>query len=106
EVLKNGRPAPTGGNWEHTPLMVDGMLYMRSEVGPVVALDPLTGKVIWTDTKASIGGRSRGISYWTDGKDARIFALDGSNLVALNAKTGERYAGFAAHGHVDLTVYG
>src|SRR5690348_12308527 len=64
EVLKNGRPAPTGGNWEHTPLFVNGMLYMRSEVGPVVALDPLTGKTVWTDTKAGIGGRSRGISYW------------------------------------------
>jgi quinoprotein glucose dehydrogenase len=79
---------------------------MRSEVGPVVAVDPLTGKTVWTDTKAGIGGRSRGISYWTDGKDARIIAMDGSNLVALNAKTGERYPDFGTDGKVDLTVYG
>jgi quinoprotein glucose dehydrogenase len=105
EVLK-GRAAPVGGNFEHTPLMIGGILYMRSEAGPVVAMDPATGKMIWADAKASIGGRSRGISYWTDGSDARIFALDGSDLVALNAKTGERYPNFGSAGKVDLTVYG
>ena len=104
EVL-NGKKRPPGGNFEHTPLMVGGMLYMRSEAGPVVALDPTTGKVLWADKKAGVVGRSRGISYWTDGKDARILTLDGSDLIALNAKTGERYPGFGTDGRVDLKVY-
>jgi quinoprotein glucose dehydrogenase len=32
-------------NWQNTPLMVDGLLYMSSGVGTVVALDAATGKV-------------------------------------------------------------
>lgn len=104
EVLR-GKAALVGGNYEHTPLMVGGLLYMRSEAGPVVALDPTDGKVVWVDQQAHGTGVSRGLSYWTDGKDARIFALDGSDLIALNAKTGQRYGDFGDRGRVDLKVY-
>lgn len=104
EVL-NGNKAPMAGNWQLTPLMVDGLLYIRTEFGPVAALDPTTGKVVWTDKKAEGVGRSRGVAYWSDGKDSRILALDGSDLVALNAKTGERYPTFGDNGRVDLAVY-
>lgn len=100
-----GNDPPMAGNFQGTPLMVGGLLFMRSETGPVTALDPTTGKVVWVDTKAEGVGRSRGISYWEDGKDARIIALDGSDLVALNAKTGARYDSFGEGGRVDLTVY-
>jgi glucose dehydrogenase len=105
ETLAEGRKALVGGNFEQTPLFVDGTLYMRSESGPVVALDPLTGKTLWVDDHAKAGGRSRGISYWTDGKDARIFAMDGANLISLDTKTGRRDANFGESGAVDLRVY-
>lgn len=106
EVLGSDEKPMVGSNYEHTPLMVDGLLYMRSDAGPLMALDPETGKVVWTDRKASTGGgKSRGIAYWSDGKDARIFALDGSDLVAVNARTGERYSDFGEGGRVDLNVY-
>src|SRR5215470_14578845 len=36
-------------NWQNTPVMVDGLLYMSSGVGVVVALDAVTGKVVWFD---------------------------------------------------------
>ena len=36
------------------------------------------------------GRTSRGVAYWSDGRDARILALTGQYLVALNAKTGKR----------------
>jgi quinoprotein glucose dehydrogenase len=104
EVL-HGREALVGGNFENTPLMVGGLLFMRSEAGPVVALDASTGRVVWADSKAAGVGSSRGVAYWTDGKDGRVFALDGSDLIALNAKTGERYADFGSGGRVDLMVY-
>lgn len=105
EVLGGDKPM-VGSNYEHTPLMVDGMLYMRSDAGPVMALNPETGKVMWTDKKATTGGgKSRGIAYWSDGKDSRIFALDGADLVAVNAKTGERYQDFGNGGRVDLNIY-
>jgi quinoprotein glucose dehydrogenase len=97
-------------NYQHTPLMVDGLLYMSTAVGAVTALDPATGKTVWFDTLPprpdgqgpARGGPTRSIAYWTDGRDARIIANVGTNLVALNAKTGKRYADFGDNGQVDL----
>jgi quinoprotein glucose dehydrogenase len=111
EELREAFPkaqAPT--NYEHTPLMVDGLLYMSTATGMVAALDPTTGRSVWHDRPPAQpggaparGGATRGIAYWTDGKDARIIANVGSSLVALNAKTGQRYPGFGTDGQVDLT---
>src|SRR5262245_7104829 len=39
--------AQASNNWEHTPLMVGGLMYMSTAVGTVAALDPATGKVVW-----------------------------------------------------------
>ena len=36
--------APT--NYQHTPLVVDGLLYLSTAVGVVVALEPSTGKTV------------------------------------------------------------
>ena len=97
-------------NYQHTPLMVDGLLYMSTAVGAVTALDPATGKTVWFDMLPprpdgqgpARGGPTRGIAYWTDGRDSRILANVGTNLVAVNAKTGKRYADFGENGQVDL----
>ncbi|PYS18497.1 MAG: pyrroloquinoline quinone-dependent dehydrogenase, partial [Acidobacteria bacterium] len=75
-------------------------------------LGPLpAGNFIWHDEPAQPGlyiitGRgwtSRGVAYWTDGRDARVIAVVGQSLLALNAKTGKRYADFGNGGEVDLT---
>jgi quinoprotein glucose dehydrogenase len=103
--------AQAAANYQHTPLVVGGVMYMSSAVGAVVALDPTTGKTIWYDNLPprpdgqgpARGGATRGIAYWTDGKDARIVTNVGANLVAINAKTGKRYADFGENGQVDLT---
>ena len=102
--------AVASNNYEHTPLMVDGLLYMSTAVGLVAALDPTTGKVVWYDVPPqqpgvplARGASTRGIAYWKDGNDARIIANVGTNLVALNAKTGKRYPDFGDGGQVDLT---
>ncbi len=103
--------APT--NWQNTPLMVDGLLYMSSGVGAVVALDAATGKVVWFDVppheegKApSRAGSTRGVAYWANGSDSRIFATNGPNLIALNAKTGKRYPDWGTNGTIDLAKVG
>ncbi len=45
----------------------------------------------------------RGLSYWTDGKSERILYITlGFQLIALDAKTGQRAAGFGRDGRVDL----
>jgi len=108
-----GANATASTNWQHTPIMVDGLLYMHSGVGSVVALDPTSGKVVWFDEPAhepgrppARGGSSRGIAYWKNGNESRIFALYGSSLIALNAKTGKRYPDFGTDGAIDLTKVG
>ena len=75
--------APT--NWQNTPIMVGGLLYMSSGVGNVVALDAETGKVVWYDVPQQTDGRApprssstRGVAYWANGDDSRIFAKVGS----------------------------
>ena len=102
--------------FEATPLMVDGMLYLSTPLGRVIALDPTTGRERWTfDAKPDIGGEwgdfaNRGVSTWVDPatgpNDAchrRIFlgAVDG-RIVALDARTGKPCASFGDHGAVSL----
>ena len=100
---------PPPGNYQHTPLMVGGLLYMSTGLGTVAALDPATGSVVWFDPPPVEGdglrrglAANRGLAYWTDGTDERIITLVGQYLVALNAKTGKRYADFGVNGEVDL----
>ena len=58
--------------FEATPLYVNGVLYLATPLGHVIALDPLTGKVNWSfDAKVppdkGYGGGislSRGVSFW------------------------------------------
>ena len=114
EELKAAYPgANAPGNWQNTPLMVDGLLYMSSGVGTVVALDAATGKVVWFDVPPSVdgkgparGGSSRSVAYWANGTDSRIFTMSGANLIALNAKTGKRYPDWGTNGAIDLTKVG
>jgi quinoprotein glucose dehydrogenase len=103
-------------NWQNTPIMAGGLLYMSSAVGTIVALDPATGKVVWFDTPAHEDGKppartgsTRGVAYWANGpgnNDARIFAMNGPNLIALNAKTGKRYPNWGDGGAINLTKTG
>ena len=47
---------------------------------------------------------SRGVAYWTDGQQSRIFTVTpGYQLVALDAKNGHPIASFGKDGIVDLT---
>ena len=38
--------SPVAGNWQTTPLVVDGMMYITQRPNDVVALDALTGRVV------------------------------------------------------------
>jgi len=97
---------------EGTPLEVGGVVYTTagSRRG-VVALDAVTGELLWVhgEKEGARGGAAprqlsgRGLSYWTDGKEARIlYVTPGYRLVALDAKTGQPVQGFGEHGIVDL----
>ena len=97
---------------QNTPLMADGRLYISTGLGTIAALDATTGELLWHDTPPNRGGvpfqrvrQTRGVAYWADpdGDDARVIAVVGSYLVAVNAATGERYSTFGDGGAVDLT---
>ena len=97
---------------QNTPLMVDGRLYISTGLGTVAALDATTGDVLWHDMPPDRNGepfervrQTRGVAYWDDpqSEDRRVLAVVGSLLVALNARTGERYPDFGNGGDVDLT---
>ena len=89
-------------------LLVDDLLFMVHDGGVAACVDATTGEVVWFDAPPAREGQgrgfaTRGVAYWADGQDARILAVIGSRLVALNAKTGARYSDFGAGGEVDLT---
>ncbi len=103
KTLPAPRPAPN--NYQNTPLMANGLLYVSSGIGTVIALDPGTGKVVWFERPATEGPpalTSRGVAFWSGESDGRIIAVEGTDLVALNAKTGERIRDFGVNGKVDL----
>ena len=55
------------------------------------------------DRKAPRRNAGRGVGYWTDGREERIFVVTtGFYLVALNAKTGTPVREFGVNGAVDL----
>ena len=97
---------------ETTPLFVNGVLYFTAgDRRAVVAVDAGSGDTLWmyrTDEgeryrQAPRRNSGRGVAYWTDGQDERIFAiLPGFHLVALNAKTGVPVPAFGQNGSVDL----
>ncbi|MFN0170320.1 MAG: pyrroloquinoline quinone-dependent dehydrogenase [Bryobacteraceae bacterium] len=94
---------------QSTPIVAGGVMYLSTPRQKVVALRPDTGQPLWTfDPYAGSDderprGVSRGVTYWTDGKEQRIFHSYRTWLVALDAKTGKPAAGFGKDGQVDLT---
>ena len=99
-------------NLESTPLMVKGILYSTAGTRrSVVALDAATGELLWVHgenegTRGTVAPRQlsgRGLSYWTDGRQERIlYVTPGYQMVALDAKTGNRIPTFGKNGIVDL----
>jgi quinoprotein glucose dehydrogenase len=96
---------------ETTPIMVGGVLYFTAgDHRSVVAADAGSGETLWVwrqDEGARAEGvrrNSRGVSYWTDGRSARILlATPGYRLVSLDAKTGQPDPDFGENGVVDMT---
>ena len=103
-----GRP----GAFKATPLMVDGVLYIRSSLSIVAAIDAETGEQLWVRDVGSyesgrptnLGFNSRGVAHWTDGDEARIFlATSDAHLWSFDAETGRPIGRFGADGKIDLT---
>jgi quinoprotein glucose dehydrogenase len=99
-------------NFQSTPLMVDGVIYSTAgSRRAVVALDAANGELLWIHRldegqRGQVAPRQlsgRGLAYWESGDDKRIvYVTPGYQMIALDAKTGARVAGFGKAGIVDL----
>jgi quinoprotein glucose dehydrogenase len=90
------------------PLVINGVLYASSPRSKFFALNAATGAPLWTFDPLAEGGSAgggavnRGLAYWVNGADRRIFAGAGSRLYALDAATGQPIASFGEKGSIDL----
>jgi len=101
-----------GQSWfETTPLMIDGVLYVRTSYSQVAAVDAAAGRTLWVyDPESYRAGRptqfgfvSRGLSFWTDGQQERlIFTTGDGRLIALDRRAGRPCEDFGDGGQVDL----
>jgi hypothetical protein len=99
----DGTKYPRKSEFESTPILVDGMLYLTTAFNRVVALNPVSGKERWSfdpkinlSTKYSQGLMNRGVATWLDTKRKpgteclrRIFlATIDARLIAMDATSG------------------
>lgn len=96
-----------GSEMQCNPIIVDGVMYATTPKLRVVALNAENGKLIWSfdpnEGRRPLGKmRNRGVMYWEDGADRRIFFGFRHWLYALDAKTGQPVKGFGEAGRIDL----
>jgi len=93
-------------NLECNPIVIDNVLYAVSPKLKTFALDASTGKELWTfdpfNNSVTDGGVARGLTYWEDGDEKRLFMFIYNKLMALDAKTGKQIMNFGDSGYVDL----
>ena len=83
------------GGIQTNPLIVGRTLYAYTPTQKVVAVDAATGKQKWRFDSGINGSQPvRGLSWWTDGKQGRIFAGVMNFLYCLDAETGKPIESF------------
>ena len=102
-----GAPSRGGGrrSSQATPIVVKGTMYVPTPFGSIVALQPETGKELWSYKLAHGQPARRGVAYWPgDSKTPAsiIFGTSDGRLVSLNAETGKPTVGFGVDGSIDI----
>jgi len=89
-----------------TPIVIDGVLYTTTPALAVIALRADSGTLLWRfdpfANRARESHVNRGVAYWEDGSERRIFFSAGRRLFALDASTGQPVPTFGDSGWVDL----
>lgn len=91
-----------------TPIVIGEVMYLTTARMQIRALNAVTGEVVWNfdpyagQKSSRARGVNRGVTYFEDGKDRRIYAAIQANLFCLNARTGERIQSFGDDGVIDL----
>jgi len=116
--VSDGRGDTSRTSFQARAIVPNGTLYYCSGLNKVFALDPETGAERWRFDpelqNRELGGPyplvCRGVSYWKDASagaagacaERILTATIDSELVALDAASGEPCAGFGSGGRVDL----
>jgi glucose dehydrogenase len=105
-AMRPGGTGPAGGAFSQvTPIVVNDVMYLPAG-NRVVALEPETGKEIWSYERKVGLVSARGVAYWSGDSDnpPRIFFTSGHKLVALIATTGKPDPKFGDGGEVMMEV--
>lgn len=111
--LAAGNNSAVPAAYKATPLVVDGVMYVSTSFGRIVALDATSGEQRWSfDTRAwengrpvNLGYNTRGVAYWEQGDKKRLFlATFDAYLHSVDAETGLPDTGFGSEGRIDLTL--
>ena len=101
-AAKKGKGAAAADS-QATPIVVNGVKYLTG-IGRVIALEPETGKELWS---YPVNGVSRrGVAYvpGMGSNPPRLIFTAGKRLIALNATTGKLDPGFGREGEVDMVI--
>jgi quinoprotein glucose dehydrogenase len=91
------------GGLQMSPIVIGGTLYGCTPTQKVVALDGVTGKLEWEFDPGVVGLQPvRGLTYWTDGRESRLFTSSGHDLYALDPASGRPIVTFGQQGRIDL----
>ncbi|PHN08187.1 outer membrane protein assembly factor BamB family protein [Flavilitoribacter nigricans] len=95
----------TNSTIECNPIIVDGIMYLTTPSLKVIALEAATGTERWrfdpfAGKRAS--GVNRGVTYWSNDNEKRIYFVASANLYAIDAETGTLVTDFGRDGIVDL----
>ena len=118
--ISDGSDGTTRTSFNATPIVVDGRMFFCTGSNWVVALDPETGRELWTfdpenrqtRLKGPYPRSCRGVAYWAEAPgqkteaafcERRVFTgtVD-SQLIALDARTGSPCTDFGEEGRVNL----
>ncbi len=102
-VYDSGELREGGSSMYTSPLIIDGVLYGLSPRLVAFALDAATGEELWRHDPDLGGAAQRGLMWWQDDDQSRLFYTAGRELIALDPSTGQPVEGFAEDGRLDLT---
>ena len=95
--------AESPGDPQTQPIVIGGALFGVTPKHKVIALDAATGRLLWRfDSGIEGRGPNRGLVYWANGNDRRIFAAVQSYVYALDARTGKPIPDFGKEGRIDV----
>jgi len=117
EVAWEYRAGDEGYSIECNPIIIDRVLYATSPSVNAFALNAATGEEHWTfdpyayeagyrpgntDRMTGSWAVNRGLAYWEEGEEKRIFFGAGPYMYALDPANGQPIQSFGERGRIDL----